>query len=118
MRAQKYISLYFPFVQTLSTVAGTVVLLLAVGQVRSGALTTGALIAYLLYIDMVFAPIQQLSQVFDGYQQAAVGLSRIKDLLRLTTSVPPADAPAAVPDGGLSGGIELRDGRVCHAIGR
>jgi ATP-binding cassette, subfamily B, bacterial len=117
MRAQKYISLYFPFVQTLSTVAGTIVLLLAVGQVRSGALTTGALIAYLLYIDMVFAPIQQLSQVFDGYQQAAVGLSRIGELLRLTTSVPPADAPSPVPGDGLSGRIELRDVRFCYGTG-
>ncbi len=117
MRAQKYISLYFPFVQALSTVAGTLVLLLAVGQVHSGALTTGALIAYLLYIDMVFAPIQQLSQVFDGYQQAAVGLSRIRDLLRLTTSVPPADAPVTVPDGRLRGRIELRDVRFSYGSG-
>jgi ATP-binding cassette, subfamily B, bacterial len=117
MRAQKYISLYFPFVQTLSTVAGTVVLLLAVGQVRSGALTTGALIAYLLYIDMVFAPVQQLSQVFDGYQQAAVGLSRIGELLRLTTSVPSADTPVAVPDDGLAGRIELRDVRFSYGTG-
>jgi ATP-binding cassette subfamily B protein len=117
MRAQKYISLYFPFVQTLSTIAGTVVLLAAVGQVRSGALTAGALIAYLLYIDMVFAPVQQLSQVFDGYQQAAVGLSRIRDLLRLTTSVPPADAPAAVPASGLHGRIELRGVRFSYGSG-
>jgi ATP-binding cassette, subfamily B, bacterial len=117
MRAQKYISLYFPFVQTLSTVAGTLVLLLAVGQVRSGALTTGALIAYLLYIDMVFAPIQQLSQVFDGYQQAAVGLSRIRDLLRLQTTVPPATQPVAIPPGGLTGRIELRDVRFSYGSG-
>ncbi len=101
LRAQKYIALYFPFVQTLSTVAGTAVLVVAVGQVRSGALTAGALIAYLLYTDMVFAPIQQLGQVFDGYQQAAVSLSRIKDLLRLTTTVPPAASPLPVPEGGL-----------------
>ncbi|HEX8007084.1 MAG TPA: ABC transporter ATP-binding protein, partial [Trebonia sp.] len=72
LRAQKYIALYFPFVQSLSTVAATLVIVLAVGQVRSGALTAGALIAYLLYIDMVFSPVQQLSQVFDGYQQAMV----------------------------------------------
>ena len=36
----------------------------------TGALTAGALIAFLLYLDMFFSPIQQLSQVFDGYQQA------------------------------------------------
>ena len=65
-----------------STVASALVLVVAVGQVHSGALSVGALIAYLLYIDMVFSPIQQLSQVFDGYQQAAVGVSRIKDLMR------------------------------------
>jgi ATP-binding cassette subfamily B protein len=117
VRAQRYIALYFPFVQTLSTVASTLVLVLAVGQVRSGALTTGALIAYLLYIDMVFAPIQQLSQVFDGYQQAAVGLQRIKDLLRLRTSTPAPADPLPVPAAGLTGRIELRDVRFSYGTG-
>jgi ATP-binding cassette subfamily B protein len=117
LRAQRYISLYFPFVQTLSTVASALVLVVAVGQVRSGALSVGALIAYLLYIDMVFAPIQSLSQVFDGYQQAAVGLQRIKDLLRLSTSTPPAAAPLPVPDGGLTGLIELRDVHFAYSTG-
>jgi ATP-binding cassette subfamily B protein len=117
LRAQRYISLYFPFVQTLSTVASALVLVVAVGQVRSGALSVGALIAYLLYIDMVFAPIQSLSQVFDGYQQAAVGLQRIKDLLRLSTSTPPAAAPVLVPDAGLTGLIELRDVHFAYSTG-
>ncbi len=107
LRAQRYIALYFPFVQTLSTAAGAIVLVLATGQMHSGALTTGALIAYLLYIDMVFSPVQQLSQVFDGYQQAMVGLHRITDLLRLRTSTPPPGRP--VDAGRLCGRIELRD---------
>jgi ATP-binding cassette subfamily B protein len=107
LRAQQLIAIYFPFVQTLSTVAGALVLVLATGQMHSGALTTGALIAYLLYIDMVFAPVQQLSQVFDGYQQAMVGLHRITDLLRLGTSTPLAEDP--VRPGRLRGRIELRD---------
>jgi ATP-binding cassette subfamily B protein len=74
---------------------------------HSGALTAGALIAYLLYIDMVFSPVQQLSQVFDGYQQAMVGLHRITDLLRLRTSTPPPGRP--VDAGRLRGRIELCD---------
>ena len=107
LRAQRYIALYFPFVQTLSTVAGAIVLVIATGEIHSGALTTGALIAYLLYIDMVFSPVQQLSQVFDGYQQAMVGLRRITDLLRLRTSTPQASHPVTV--GRLRGRVELRD---------
>jgi ATP-binding cassette subfamily B protein len=107
LRAQRLIAIYFPFVQTLSTAAGAIVLVLATSQMHSGGLTTGALIAYLLYIDMVFSPIQQLSQVFDGYQQAMVGLRRITDLLRLDTSTPAPRRP--VDAGRLRGGIELRD---------
>ncbi len=112
LRAQRYIAIYFPFVQTLSTAAGAIVLIIATGQMHSGGLTAGALIAYLLYIDMVFSPVQQLSQVFDGYQQAMVGLRRITDLLRLGTSTPPARpagrrGPAGRPDRATRRGLQL-----------
>ena len=106
LRAQRYIALYFPFVQMLSTVAGALVLVVATGEVHNGMLRVGALIAYLLYIDMVFSPVQQLSQVFDGYQQAVVGLRRIKDLLRLPTSTPEPRRPVRVSR--LRGRIEFR----------
>jgi ATP-binding cassette subfamily B protein len=65
----------------------------------------------------VFSPIQSLSQVFDGYQQAAVGLQRIKDLLRLKTSTPPPADPVPVRAEGLTGLIELRDVRFAYATG-
>jgi ATP-binding cassette subfamily B protein len=107
LRAQRYIALYFPFVQLLSTVAGALILFVAAGEVHNKALTAGGLIAYLLYIDLLFSPIQQLSQVFDGYQQAAVGLRRIKELLRRPTSTPQAANP--LPAGRPRGEIEFRD---------
>jgi len=109
--AQRYIALYFPFIQSLSTVAGALVLLVAAGQMRSGALTAGALIAYLLYIDMLFSPVQMLSQVFDGYQQAAVAVRRISELLRTPTSTPQASHPRQPPAAHRRGDgarIELR----------
>jgi ATP-binding cassette subfamily B protein len=107
LRAQRYIALYFPFVQSLSTLASALVLLVAAGQMRSGALTAGALIAYLLYIDMLFSPVQQISQVFDGYQQAAVGVRRIRELLHTPTSTPQAAHPRPAPRGRAR--IELQD---------
>jgi ATP-binding cassette subfamily B protein len=113
LRAQRYIALYFPFVQSLSTLASGLVLLAAAGQMHSGALTAGALIAYLLYIDMLFSPVQQISQVFDGYQQAAVGLRRIRELLHTPTSTPQAAHP--LPSPRRRARIELRDVHFSYA---
>ncbi|MDH6110559.1 ATP-binding cassette subfamily B protein [Kitasatospora sp. MAP12-15] len=107
VRAQLYIALYFPFVQFLSNIAAALVLIAGASRVDSGTLTVGALVAYLLYIDLFFAPVNQLSQIFDGYQQAAVGLGRIRDLLRSPTSTPAVAEP--VPVRRLRGEIHFDD---------
>ncbi len=107
IRGQWLISVYFPFVQLLSSVAAAAVLIVGAGRVDAGTLTTGALVAYLLYIDLFFAPVQQLSQVFDGYQQATVSLGRIQELLREPTSTGEAAKPLPVPS--LRGDIAFED---------
>jgi ATP-binding cassette, subfamily B, bacterial len=107
LRAQRLIALYFPFVQALSTVGGAVILFAAASEIHNNLLTAGSLIAYLLWVDQLFSPIQQMSQVFDGYQQANVGLKRIKALLQTPTSTPQAEHP--VRPERLRGQIELRD---------
>lgn len=107
VRGQWLISVYFPFVQLLSSVAAALVLIVGAHRVGAGTLTAGALVAYLLYIDLFFSPVQQLSQVFDGYQQASVSLGRIRELLRTPTATPPAGSPRGV--GRLRGEIAFRD---------
>lgn len=97
VRGQFLISVYFPFVQLLSSVAAALVLIVGADRVGSHTLTAGALVAYLLYIDLFFAPVQQLSQVFDGYQQASVSLGRIQELLREPTTTPAPERPREVP---------------------
>ncbi|MCH0540255.1 ABC transporter ATP-binding protein [Streptomyces sp. MUM 203J] len=96
VRGQWLISVYFPFVQLLSSLAAAAVLVVGAGRIEAGTLTAGALVAYLLYIDLFFAPVQQLSQVFDGYQQASVSLRRMQELLREPTSTAPAAEPEPV----------------------
>src|SRR5581483_6954770 len=110
IRGQRYISIYFPFVLFVSNVAGALALIVGAHLVAAGTLTAGALIAYLLYIDMFFAPIQQPSQVVDGYQQAAVGLRRIRELLRTPTSTPAPTDPVPAPER-LRGRIVFEDVR-------
>ncbi|MBO0518257.1 hypothetical protein, partial [Streptomyces beijiangensis] len=84
---------YFPFVQFLASSAAVAVLVVGGIRVDNGTLTAGALVAYLLYIDLFFAPVQQLSQVFDGYQQASVSLGRIQELLREPASTEEVPEP-------------------------
>jgi ATP-binding cassette subfamily B protein len=98
LRAQRYIATYFPFVALLSGVAEAVVLVAGAHRVARGELSPGVLLAFLLYLGLFFSPIQQLSSVYDAYQQAKVGLRRIGDLLRTPTSVPAAENPVETPN--------------------
>ena len=113
LRAQTYIATYFPFVQLLSDLAAAAVLGFGAVRLRDGTLTAGALIAFFLYLDAFFSPVQQLSQVFDGYQQSSVGLARLRDLLRTPTSTPLAPSPHPVDH--VRGDIELRDVRFRYS---
>ncbi|MEJ7648332.1 MAG: ABC transporter ATP-binding protein [Nakamurella sp.] len=107
MRAQVAIALYFPFVAFLADLAAAGTLLVGSTQVAAGTLTAGTLLAFVLYLNNFFTPIQQLSQVFDGYQQAAVSLRRIDELLSTPTSVPPARDPVVLAN--VAGEVDLRD---------
>lgn len=107
VRGQWLISVYFPFVQLLASAATASVLVVGAGRIGDGTLTAGALVAYLLYIELFFAPVQQLSQVFDGYQQASVSLGRIQELLREETTTPAAAEP--LPVDGLRGDLAFED---------
>jgi len=105
--AQKLVAMYFPFVEMLSELTAALVLGAGSVFIANGSLSPGELIAFLLYLDLFFAPIQQLSQVFDAYQQARVSLGRIGELLATPTSIPAPEEPT-MPSR-LRGDVELRD---------
>jgi ATP-binding cassette subfamily B protein len=105
MKAQRLQSLYFPFVELLSVAATVLVLGVGAGMIDRGTLTAGALVAFLLYLAQFFSPIQQLSQVFDTYQQARAAMTKIRELLAIPSSTPPPARP--VRPGRLRGAIRL-----------
>jgi ATP-binding cassette subfamily B protein len=113
LTAQRYIATYFPFVQLLADLTAAFAIVYGAHLIHQGAMSAGALIAYLLYVDMFFAPVQNLSQVFDSYQQASVGLHRITDLLRTRTNTPEAEQPTHVT--GLTGLIEFKNLRFGYS---
>ena len=66
-------------------------------QVMRGELSPGVLIAFLMYLGLLFGPLQDLSQLFDAYQQAAIGLRRIADLLATQPTVPDTGTRTGAP---------------------
>ena len=62
------------------------------------------LIAFILYLNVFFAPVQQLSQVFDTYQQARAAATKLAELLATPVSTP--ESPGALPP--LKLGVLLR----------
>jgi ATP-binding cassette, subfamily B, bacterial len=113
LRAQTAIATYFPFVGLLADVGTAIVLGVGGSLLAGGSLSAGVLIAFLLYLGLFFAPIQQLPLVLDSYQQAAVSLSRIRDLLAVPTLTPEAAHPVR-PLGRLRGDVRLRDVRFTY----
>jgi ATP-binding cassette subfamily B protein len=103
--AQRLVASYFPFVQFLSSLADVIVLAVGAQMIHEGRLTTGVLIAFILYVDMFFSPIQQLSQVFDSWQQTRISVARIDELMALQTRTPPPAQP--VEPGRLAGAVAL-----------
>lgn len=105
--AQRLIALYFPFVLFLADVGAVVVLGVASALVPRGVVSVGVVIAFLLYMDQFFSPIQQLSQVLDTYQQASASLNKIEELMDTPSGTPPPERPIVIDH--LSGDIEFHD---------
>ena len=113
LRSLQLLSLYFPFLQLLSVVGKVATLAIGAGQIARGELSAGVLIAFLLYLDQFFTPLQQLSMVFDQGIQARVSLTRIRDLLATPSRTPEQTVPA--PLGRLRGALGFRDVRFAYS---
>jgi len=96
---------YFPTVEFLGQVATALVVAYGATLMRAGTLTAADLIAFILYLSLFFAPVQQLSQVFDTYQQARAAAVKLADLLATPVSTP--EAPGAPAPDELRGALGL-----------
>ena len=107
--AQRLIALYFPFVLLLSDIGTAVVLGVGSSLALHGVVTAGTVVAFVLYLNMFFSPIQQLSQVLDTWQQATVSFGRIDELMATPTGTPAPAQPR--PIGRLKGEVRFHDVR-------
>jgi ATP-binding cassette subfamily B protein len=109
---QRIQSFYFPLIMFLSTCADVIVFGVGNALVQNGVITTATIITFILFLDQFFAPIQQLSQVFDQWQSALASMVRINELMHTEVSTPEVEHP--VEPGRVTGAIRLDDVRFAY----
>jgi ATP-binding cassette subfamily B protein/subfamily B ATP-binding cassette protein MsbA len=91
--AARAIALFFPTVDFLGTLAVALVVWLGGAAVLGEQVTPGVLVAFVLYIERFFQPIQDLSRRFDQFQATMIAGERILELL--DTRIETGDMPGA-----------------------
>jgi ATP-binding cassette, subfamily B, bacterial len=105
---------YFPAVELLSAIGTAVILLYGGYQATDPHLSDaarnaqiGIVVAFVVYLQTFFDPIQQLSNLYTTYQQGMAALDKIFDLL--DTEPDMVDKPGALDPRPLRGEIEMQD---------
>lgn len=94
-----------PFVDIVIASGTALVLWVGVRLVLDGALTAGALLVFVLYLERMYKPMKDLSKLTDTVSKAAVGMERIGEILEIESQV--RDRPDARPAPRLKGAIRF-----------
>ncbi len=76
-----YYAVFFPVIELLSAIALAIVIWWAGGNIMSGLMTIGTLVAFLQYAEMFFRPVRDLSEKYTTLQGAMASAERIYELL-------------------------------------
>ena len=106
-RAAWLSALFLPAVQIISAVALGSVVYYGGLQVEAGAMTIGAIQAFISYVTFMLWPVQDLARVFASMQYAIASAERTFSLLDSTVEI--VDKPDAVDPGTISGDIVFDD---------
>ncbi len=98
-------SIYTPGTEAIAIVGQAMILLIGGAMVIDGTLEIGELTAFLLYLAAFFAPIQTLTQLYNGYQQGQASMTKLRELLATRPSVEEAADAIALPT--VEGRIDL-----------
>ena len=90
-------AIYGPVTEGIGIAAQAIVLLVGGWMVVDGSLQVGELTAFVLFVNTFFAPIQQMVQLYNTYQQGQSGLKKIGDILSTEPSIVESDNAVSLP---------------------
>ncbi len=96
-RSWQLIAVFEPGIMLLGNLVTGVVLLYGGYRALSGDLDVGVLVAFLLYVRRFFAPMEDLSVLYNSFQSATAALEKLSGVLEETASVPPPAQPRPLP---------------------
>jgi ABC-type multidrug transport system fused ATPase/permease subunit len=112
--AQYLNSLFFPGIEMLGAIAMASVLWVGGRMLSDGSLTIGTLVSSVFVLNLVFQPLQELSDLYGQVQSAGAAMEKISTVLDEEPEI--HDAPDAVPAPRIDG--DLRIDHVTFAYGR
>jgi len=107
LRSLFYFSLFFPVVGLFASVATALIVRVGGGQVLAGALSLGALVAFLQYVDRFFLPLRDMADKYTVLQSAMASSERIFRVLDEPVTVQDPEKP--LPLEHVRGEVEFRD---------
>ncbi len=103
----KLSAMYLWAVECLGGLAIGVILFYGGRKVAGESISLGTVAAFVFYLDFIFQPIQQLSQVYDMVQSAAAALNKVFGLLGVQSDIRDDENPEPIT-GAVEGRIALR----------
>jgi ATP-binding cassette subfamily B protein len=99
--AVKISALYFPVVEIAGNIGLAIVIGVGGSFVHRGAITVGTIAAFVLYLQNLFDPVQQLSQLFNTLQSAGAALNKLFGVLDTPSPVQERQASVDLPVHGV-----------------
>jgi len=106
-QSARLVAAFFPTIDMIGTIAIFFVIWLGGAAVIGEQVTAGVLVAFVLYIEQFFRPIQDLSRRYDQFQSSMIAGERILELLDSPIEV--QDQPGALPIPPIEGFVEFQD---------
>ena len=107
LRSVFYHAAFHPSVEIIGSLAVALIIWYGGGQNLKGALTFGALVAFIQYVNRFYHPIRDLSEKYNIMQSAMASSERIFKLLDTPVEIKDAELPLSME--GIRGEIEFKN---------
>ncbi|TCL32939.1 subfamily B ATP-binding cassette protein MsbA [Anaerospora hongkongensis] len=116
MKTSQLLATLTPVIEFLSAIGVTVIIWYGGMEVINGNLTSGALIAFLIYVVNLSNPVKRLSKVYGNIQKSLAAAERVFDILDTEPDI--KDMPGAVDLPVVEGRVTLQQVSFAYSSGQ